>query len=212
MQTTSHDRYFDNPVFNLHDTAVVLFKTSFMNHEAAISLNEAYHLNLTRIDDLTIDDKQYPVYIFHSTASRLSFIMLAAPSGGMPDPCFSYYDKMLFIRGRDARQFQQKIYDDLSASRPEPPTGEMLKHSHWEMLNLLNQGIFEPATLNFQPNGTPVTSLYSGPEDKMPRKLRTQIKQLKEFFSTLYSAFEWHLTNPVELDEIARGLDGEWDE
>ena len=39
-----------------------------------------------------------------------------------------------------------------------------------------------------------------------------RFKQLKEFFSTLYSAFEWHLTNPVELDEIARGLDGEWDE
>lgn len=211
MQTSNPNRYFDNPVFNLHDTAVVLFKTSFMNHEAAISLNEAYHLNLTRIDDLTLDGKTYPVYIYHSTASRMSFIMLAEPSSGISNPCFSYYDKMLFIRGRDARQLQRKIYDDLSTPRTEPPASELLNHSHWELLNLLNQGIFEPATLTFLPNGTPVTSLYSGPEDKMPRKLRTQIKQLKEFFTDLYSAFEWHLTNPVELDVIERGLDGSLD-
>lgn len=212
MQTSSLKRYFENPEFNLIETSVVLLRSSFMNHEAAISLNEAYHLNLTRIDDLKLENRLYPVYIYHNATSRMSFILIAAPIEGEPNPCFDYYDKILFIRGRDAKKTQRKIYDDLSLLRPEPPASEILQHKRWELLNMLHQGIFEPATLNFIKESddviSPVTSLFNGPEENMPRKLHTQIKQLKDFFTKLYSAFEWHLSNPVDLDLIERGLDG----
>ena len=207
MQTPSPNRYFDDPVFTLDGTAVVMLKTSFLNHEAAISLNEAYGLALTRIDDLDLDDGHYPVYIYHNAAGRLSFIMLAAPLDATTNPCFSYYDKLLFIRGRDARQFQQRLYDDLTMPQPEPTAGDPLLHNRWEMLTLLSQGVFEPATVNFTPSGIPVTSLYNGPADKMPQKLQRQMRQLKKFLTELYAAFEWHLTNPAELAEITGQTD-----
>lgn len=211
MQTSSLNRYFENPEFKLDETTVVLLRSNFMNHEAAISLNEAYHLNLTRIDDLELENRLYPVFIYHSAASYTSFVLIAAPTKGNPNPCFNYYDKILFIRGRNAKKIQQNIYDDLSLLRPEPPASDILQHNRWELLNMLHQGIFEPATLNFTPNGNAVTSLFNGPEENMPRKLHTQIKQFKEFFTKLYSAFEWHLSNPVDLDTIERGLDGSED-
>ena len=202
MQSDIPNRYFDDPVFTLEGTAVVMLKTSFMNHEAAISLNEAYGLALTRIDDLELNNGRYPIYIYYNPASRLSFIMISAPLGGTPNPCFEYYDKMLFIRGRDARQFQQRIYDDLTNPQSEPDSGDPLQHNRWEMLDLLCQGVFEPATVNFTPSGTPVTSLYSGPADTLPQKLQKQFKNIKKFLGELYTIFEWHLTDPAELADI----------
>lgn len=203
MPNPTSRRYFDNPLFSFNDTAVILLKTSFMNHEAAISLNEAYSLALTRIDDIELDGGQYPVYIYQNDATRLSYVMLCAPHGGAANPCFDYYDKMVFVRGRDAQQFQRRLYDDLTLPHPEPPAADPLGHSHWELLTLLSQGVFEPATVSFARSGEPVTSLYGGPAASMPPKLQKQLKQLKKFLADLFSTFEWHLTNPDELAEIS---------
>ncbi len=197
MPPTPKNRYFDDPEFKFDNTAIVLLNTSFANYEFVAALNQAYNLSLTRIDDLVLDVTSYPCFIYQDSVAWLYFVMLERSSFTPANAVFEYYDKMLLIRGRDAKYFQQRLYDDLTLPRPEPPTDELQLHHRWELLNMLCEGVFEPVTFNLKDSlGLTQTSLYSGPDGAMPRRLQTFISQLRQFLTDAFATFEWHLSNP----------------
>lgn len=197
MSSTAHNRYFDNPVFRLRDTAIVMFNTNLANHEFVIALKQAYQLNLTRIDDLVLDVTTYPCFIYHDSNSCLSYVLLERLTATPANPVFDYYNKMLLIRGRDAREFQQRLYNDLTLPRPEPPVDELLLHHRWELINQFREGVFEPATFNLSGNpDQDQTSLHPGPVRDMPRRLQTLLAKLRQFLTDAFEIFEWHLSNP----------------
>ena len=137
-----------------------------------MALNQAYQLHLLRIDDCPVADTNYPCFIYHDRNTLLSFVMLDRPMQLIDDPVFRHYDKMLIVRGRDARQFLQQLYDDTSTRLPEPPADEPLRHNHWLALRQLGGTVIDSATFFFQPTGAPLaTSLHPDTALPMPKQL-----------------------------------------
>lgn len=198
---TPPSRYFEDPVFSFNKSAVVMLNTTFFNFEFAMALNSSYGLKLLRIDDCPVGDAAYPCFIYHDDTTLLSFVMLDRSPSQTSDPVFDLYDKMLIVRGRDALQFQQQFYDDVTTRIAEPPADELLQHEHWLALSRMSENIIDAATFSFQsPNGTPLTSLHPDTQQPMPRKLTTYLGRMKQFLTSTFQTFEWHLSNPDELE------------
>lgn len=198
---TSPLRYFDDPVFEPAKCAVAMLNTTYVNFEFAMALNNAYQLRLLRIDDCPVADSQYPCFIHYDRATLLSFVMLDRPAAQTMDPLFDIYDKMLIVRGRDARTFINQLYDDVTTRLPEPPADELLQHNRWQALCQLGSGIIDAATFIPQPNGHPIaTSLHPDASQPMPRRLTTYLGRMQQFLLLAFQTFEWHLSNPDELE------------
>lgn len=197
---TPPSRYLDDPLFSLANSAMSLFNTTLVNFEFAMALNQAYQLHLLRIDDCPVADTNYPCFIYHDRNTLLSFVMLDRPMQLIDDPVFQHYDKMLIVRGRDARQFLQQLYDDTSTRLPEPPADEPLRHNHWLALRQLGGTVIDSATFFFQPTGAPLaTSLHPDTAMPMPKQLVAYLGRVKQFLTEAFATFEWTLGNPDEL-------------
>ena len=189
--------FLPDAIFTFDDTAAVMFRTSYLNHEFVSALNAAYKLRMSRVGDIELEEGDHPCYSYYDELSRLAYVVVGRPSGVDGTGCFDYYDKLLLVRGRDAWDFQQRLYEDLLGSRPEPAINEPLERQHWEMLNQLNEGVFGLDTFGFGRRGTS-TSLYGGPAERMPRATAAYLKRLQSFLTVLFDTLQWHLCNEEE--------------
>lgn len=189
--------FLPDAIFTFNDTAAVMFRTTYLNHEFVSALNAAYRLRLSRVADIELKGGDHPCYSYYDEHARLAYVVIGRPVSEDNTGCFGYYDKLLLVRGRDAWDFQQRIYSDLTEPRPEPSTDEPLDRQHWEMLNQLNEGAFVLDTFCFGQQGA-VTSMYSGPIEDMPHKTAVFIKNLQSFLTSLFDNLQWHLCNEEE--------------
>ena len=202
-----------DPVFTFDDTAIVMLRTQDFAFELAILLNEAYNIELSRIDDIYIGDTPYPCFFFHDAAAWLAYLLIARPLHSDVDPAFSNYDKMLLIRGRDSWCFQQTLYDDMRNRRygnalgpaTEPDPSDLLQHYHWEQCNRLSENIqqidifgfssrHQVSTLrlaNAEPTLFPVEASVAKASEN--RAIANYHKQLQQFLSNTFDALSVHL-------------------
>ena len=54
-----------DPVFSFQDTAIVMMRTQDLAYQTAILLNEAYRLQLSRINDIYIGNTPHPCFFYH---------------------------------------------------------------------------------------------------------------------------------------------------
>ena len=203
--------FLPEAIFTFDDTTVVLLKTSFANYQFIMAFNKAYQLELARVDDVVLKDIPYHCFSYYDESARLAYVMIETPTAGpaypsplsetAPRPPFDYYDKMLLIRGRDAWDFQNRLYHDLTDRLPEPDKNDWLIHSDWEHIQLLKEGVFTIDTCSFysQLEGVRATTLYTGPAEKMPTATKTQLRQLRAFLTTTFDVLQWHLLDEEEL-------------
>lgn len=204
MSKQKKSQFLPDATFTFDDTAIVMLRTNFLNFEFVKALNEACDLQLSRVWDLTIDNADYPCFSHYNEHTRLAFVMLESPfeptKTKEEGEVFSYYDKMLLIRGRDAWDFQTKFYNTVSTSRPEPDHSQPLNHDIWEHENNLREGIFVSDTFCFSPQRGLSTSLHHGPKETMPRSTTSYVNKLSTFLAATFKLLQWHLCD--EEDEL----------
>ena len=202
------------PVFTFDDTAIVMMRTRDLAFRLAILLNEAYNLQLARIDDIYIDDLPYPCFFFNDEEAWLVYILIAQPLTDNPRPAFDNYDKMLLIRGRDSWDFQQQLYDDIHSRRyglalgnaAEPATDDLLAHSQWENCNRLSEGIQTIDIFGFGTRRETISTLRltddaptlfpveaSATKTSENRAIANYHKQLQTFLTQTFDALHIHL-------------------
>ena len=75
--------------FSFDDTATVMLTTHDHLFQLALFLNEAYLLQLARIEDLFIGDLPHPCFFYHNEEARLVYILIARPLQPEADPAFT---------------------------------------------------------------------------------------------------------------------------
>jgi hypothetical protein len=204
-----------DPVFTFNDTTIVMLRTRDYAFQLAIFLNEAYLLQLARIDDLYLNDTPYPCFFFHDEAAWLVYILIARPFQTIADPAFGDYDKMLLIRGRDSRRFPKMLYDQMRNRRygnaigpaAEPDPTDLVAHRQWEICNQLSESIQQLDMFDFknplQPVSTlrlthveptlfPVESSVANATEQ--RAIANYHRQLQSFLGQTFDALHAHLT------------------
>lgn len=188
--------------FTTDDTAIVLFRTNLQNYQFASAFNDAYRMRLARTRNLILEDGEHPCFLYYSEAARITFVLVDKSSrneGGDGFP-FDYYDKMLLIRGRDAWDMQQRLLKDYTAQQPVLDPTEYLKIADLQALTRFYRDVIEMDTCSLNVRRGISTSLWTGPEVKMPRKVNTFLRKMNSFATMLFESLQWHLS-PEGLEE-----------
>ena len=206
--------------FSFDDTATVMLSTHDHLFQLALFLNEAYLLQLARIEDLFIGDLPHPCFFYYNEEARLVYILIARPLQPEADPAFTDYNTMLLIRGREAWKVQQEIYDDVRnrrygtaiGSAIEPDKTDLLEHKHWEKCNLLADSIQNIDIFGFgslkglvstlrltddAPTLFPVDPASTTSNEN--RAIARYHKTLQNFLDQTFLALQVHLCEEVEL-------------
>lgn len=194
--------FLPDAIFTFDDTAAVMLRTTCLNHEFVSAFNAAYRLRMSRVADIELEGGNYPCYSYYDELARLAYVVVARPAVMSGQDYYNGNDKLLLVRGRDAWDFQQQLYSDLSRSpqqedRDEPPADEPLMRQHWELLKQLHESVFSLDTFSFGSRGIS-TSMYTGPAERMPRSTAVYLKRLQTFLATLFDTLQWHLCNEEE--------------
>jgi len=200
MSRKKPSRYLLDITFTFEDTAVLMFRTSYMNYQFVMELNKAYGLELSRFYDIQLDNTEHPCFSYNDEYARLGYVMIDRSASGPSDRVFEYYDKMLLVRGRDSWAFQKMIYNDIVEGVPEPDDSDLLGHRRWVLANSFKQGIFGVDTFGFSRRQGNITSLYTGPAEKMPRPTATYLNRLRKFLENTFETLQWHLCSELYTD------------
>ena len=208
-----------DPIFTLRNTAVTMMRTQYLSFELAMAFNNAYGLKLTRLDDIIINSLPHPCFIYYDEHTWLTYVVLAKPTHPDADTSFDNYDKMLLIRGRDAKAMQQRIYDDIHSrqygialgSAVEPDPNDLLKHDQWHHCNILADSVQLIDTFLFGPNDSVTSTLRLTPAEptlfplEAPaassgenKAINNYHKQLGSFLENVFYALQGQLSDEEE--------------
>lgn len=193
MSKSKKRPFLPDASFRFDETSILMFRTNMLNYEFVAALNQACELQLARVDDIPIESACYPCFSQYDSAARLAFVAIERSKQETCNPCMGYYDKMLLVNGRDAFEFQQRLYGSLAGDRPEPPAQNILEHMQWQNMNDLGDGIFAVDTFCFDERRGVSTSMYPGAPEAMPKNTQTYLAKLKKFISSTFENLEWHL-------------------
>lgn len=216
---SSKPTYHPDPVFTLRNTVVTMLRTQYLSFELAMDLNRAYNFHFTRLQDITVDKLPHPCFIYYDEPASLTYVIVGCPSLPEPSPVFDNYDKMLLIRGRDAKKIQQHIYDEIhnrhisaiQSNATEPDPTDHLQHTHWQHCNTLANAVRQIDTFHLDPSNKITSTLRMTATEPtlFPLDLLTDTpteskavtiyyKQLQTFLEELFLSFQYQLTNEDE--------------
>lgn len=185
--------FLPEATFKLPKAAILLFRTNMLNYEFVAALNRACDLQLARVDDIPIESACHPCFSQYHESARLAFVLIEHSAQADGNAIFDYYDKMLIIHGRDAFDFQHKLYHDLTDSRPEPAAHRLLEHQHWQDLNDLSDGVIATDYFHFDEQTCLDTSICPGAPKAMPKQAQAFLDILSKFAKSTFKSLELHL-------------------
>ena len=197
MPRKKQSPFLPDATFSFEDTAVLMFRTSYLNYQFVMEFNKAHTLALSRVEDIVLNEAEYPCFSYNDDYSHMAYVMIERSKVGTPDRVFDYYDKLLLVRGRDSWDFQQKLLDGMHQRGPEPSSADMLEHRRWVLSNNFNQGIFGIDSFGFSQRRGTSTSLYTGPAENMPKATATFLNRLHKFLETTFDILQWHLCEDI---------------
>ena len=186
-----------DPEFTTADTAVMMFATQYPNYEFILELNDAYGMQLSRVDNITVDESSHPCYCYSDELARLDFVIIYQPEGEGKCPCFTYYDKMLLVRGRDRMEFLQQMYHDLHISSHTASQTGLSQYPCRERLHRLTDNVFD---LDYFDLGGGASSLRSV-EDRTSTKATTLLRQLKTFLNVAFKGLPLVISADIYDDD-----------
>ena len=115
--------------------AFVHFHTMLPGYALANSLNQLYEYRLERLDDMPLDDANWPLYRYEDTWGKLLFFLIERPSTTLAAP-WDTGDKVLIIKGENSAAAARNIFSDFTGT-PEVAEGDLLAREHVDVLNEL---------------------------------------------------------------------------
>jgi len=193
MSTIKKNPYAIDPEFTKNETALLLLNTNYLNFEFILLLNKLYHLNLIRVDDVTVDDTAFGCYSFYDTKQELHWVMIDRPLSDPTHPVFANNEKMLLINGRDCWDMQEEIYQAVYGYWRKPQETEYLEMKRYELIQEFKDGIFSIEKVCLSPYKGVSLSSYPGPIEAQKPAIRRFMKHLQDYTDKLFEAIHWHL-------------------
>lgn len=193
MPRKKSSQFLPDATFSFEDTAVLMFRTSYLNYQFVMGLNKTYQLQLSRVDDLDLNDIPYPCFSYNDEYGHLAYVVIERSASYPGDRIFEYYDKMLLVRGFRSWEIQNHIFLDINEGKVEPPSSELLEHRRWVLANSFKKDIFGVDTFGFSRRRGTNTSLHTGPAENMPKPTATYLNRLHKYLETTFDTLQWHL-------------------
>lgn len=115
MRSSDRHNILNEKEFIPENTAVILLNTSLFDYEFAAALNRIFRLELARDKDIDIFSAfSCPFFYYFDDDTHLLSMLIENTNIHPIDSLLAEYDKILLINGRDAFDFQRRIFASLS--------------------------------------------------------------------------------------------------
>lgn len=193
-----------DPEFSFEDTAIVMFKTSYLNYQMAMHLNDTFGLGLARTQkDLLFQGHYHAYYCYYDERYYRSYVLIDSGEDNSNSKLFDYYDKILLIRGFDAWEEQKMILEATKFTYQEPQDYEIHAHRQWALCNKLRDGIFDVDSFGFSTTRGKQTSLHPNIELPMIRKMAIYMSDMEKNIRELFSDLE----EALNFDDVDESMD-----
>lgn len=189
------------PVFSLEDTAIVMFKTNYQNYEMAMHLNDTFGLHLARMrKDLKHIDGPHAYYSYYDSYRRLTYLLIDCAQSPTQHSVFSYYDKMLLIRGFDNWNTQDQILQKTKFGMPEPEPHQLCEYRHWKMCQEMRTRIFDANSFCFSQNRGLSSSIFPNNDLPKHRKVVLFLDTMQAYLKELFVELEYAIDGNYDID------------
>lgn len=182
---------------NFDDVAVLLWDTRYANYDFVNQLNLVYELQLSCEDDLIFysadqEELSCPLYTFYQEETKLIYVLVENPiPDSTIDPSLEYYDKILFVCGRDCREVCETMRREANygVSVEDPYDLRMSEHSA-RLALFRNGGVVQVESMVIDKDGMVMESsqladLNPNLRNKMVKRLAPQGRCLSEMFAVV---------------------------
>ncbi len=184
----------------LESTAILAWNTSYSAFTFAFYLNELFHLQLLRRNDIRLssmkEDIQCSVYAYTDTISHQSYFLIENELASRQRiQELSYFDKTLLIQGAEAFERAQEIYAELK--EPFHQSDDIIGMQREEMRrSFIDSGIVESIWFDFSDPDNPSSSLIA---DNVPLNKRQKkfIDFQKDYIQGIF----------IEIDDLLTDYD-----
>lgn len=190
---------------NYSDTQVLLWDTRYVNYDFVHQLNEVFSLSLSCDPEIvyyTEDGREVncPRYSYYDEMLKLLYVVIDNPvATGSIDPTLDYYDKALFIAGRDSHEVSRRIHHDMVFGvEVDDPYNIRLGKLSAEVAAFRDGGVIQVDYLGFDVPGGADCSLLSSFTGTVPSKVARHVKALSECLQNLFQT----LSDTMEMEEL----------
>jgi hypothetical protein len=147
----------------LENTAVLAWRTSYTAFTFAFYLNQIFHMELRRCNDIQLSSMKEAircsVYSYSDPVDHLNYFLIENNMEDMQSvKALSYFDKMLLVNGAEASERADAIDEELKA--PMRHHDDILGTQYEEMRHtFVETGIIESARFDFTDAEIPTASI-----------------------------------------------------
>jgi len=133
--------------FDFEGWAFVLFHSSLPGYAFADSLNRLYDYRLQRVDDMVVDEANWPLYRHEDATRHMLLFLVERPSSAVAAP-WEAGDKLLAVKGETAEELARYLCADFTGNT-EVDDGDLLAKEHAELLTSLLENFTVATLLDF---------------------------------------------------------------
>lgn len=185
------------------DTFVLLWDSRYVNYDFVNHINQIFSLRLTWLPEMKYytdegEEVLCPRYEYYDEVLKLLYVVIDNPVDKNPiDPSLKYYDKILFVVGRDAREVGQQMHDAvLNGITVLNPYDLLMGKRAVDVAAFRDGGVVQVDYLGFA--GQEECSLTVGLRGTIPPKLKKHVQELSKCIQNLFQT----LSDTMELEEL----------
>jgi hypothetical protein len=118
--------------------AFLFFHTVAPNYSFVDDLNHLYSLELARMEDMLLDDGQWPVYYYRDTMRRMTYYLIERPAIALGNATYwGGGQKMLLIQGDGATIEAERIGNDFGTESHKAEEDDIAAQEHNAMIEAM---------------------------------------------------------------------------
>lgn len=121
--------------YDFEGWAFLHFHTLMPGYALASSLNRLYDYGLVRVDDMSLDGADWPLYRYEDALGKQLFFLIERPSTAVGAP-WEVGDKLFVVKGENAESEARRIVSDFTDSTAVAE-GDLLAREHADLLDNL---------------------------------------------------------------------------
>ena len=154
--------------------AYLFFHTALPGYLFVDDLNHLYGLSLQRLDDLSLQGQQWPLYTYHDSLRQLDYYLIERPAGSATTAThWAPGHKMMILKGEKAVDTAEQLCNDFCTPPPQPDTCNPDAIERYEILT------------SYQQTLTPVTQYNINAPAPTSKKILKERSEMENLFTTI---------------------------
>lgn len=182
-----------DPIFTFDNTSVSMIRSDLENYQFVMDFNDAFRVQLARIKNLIVEEREYPCYCYYDEIARLAYVIVDIAQQLDANASLQSYNKILLLQGHRVWERQKSIYSLWETPPSEPEPSDYYDHQRWKSVCQFVDGIYNIDTFSFKSTEPYSTSLHRDPTTKMPKTVSNYIKQLHAFLTPAFDELSFLL-------------------